>query len=277
MKIGSDLKKNLESKFKSKLGSKKILATLAAILTLNSIVTAENVPAELNADSVEYDMHSETLTADGNVVLTQGTDRATADHGVYNFKTQSATLTGNVVAVRDNTRITCERVISTGDHMIASGNVFATQDDKTFRGEQIDYYPNDRKHIVIDTGGVVTSVDGTFSADHLEGWIDEGHYIGTGNAHLSSPPRELEAGGDRIDYYTTDPNARFLSVADQSKSRGIVIVEGNAWANQKGNALKGNRLTLHVADNGGQNESSRGKFDQNLQTASSRQQSFSER
>ena len=257
---------------KSKSNLKKIIAALFAILTLNSFVTAENLPAELNADSVEYDMNTETITADGNVILTQGTDRVTANHGVYNFKTQQAVLSGNVVAIRDNTRIECDSITSDGEHMIARGNVYGVQDDKTFRGEQVDYYPNDRKHILISTGGVVTSNDGTFSADHLEGWIDEGHYIGTGNAHLSSPPKELEAGGDRIDYYTTDPENRL-----NTQSRGVVIVEGNAWANQKGNSLKGNRLTLHVADNGGSNESSSGKFNQDIQKSPSRQQSFIER
>ncbi len=129
--------------------------------------------------------------------------------------------------------------------MQADGNVVGTQtvlpnekypngDTRTFKGEHVDYYPDDRKHVVIPTGGIVTSGDGTFTADHMEGWLDEEHYIGTGNAHAISPPRQMEAGGDRVDYF--------------GKDQGKAILTGNAWAIQENNTIRGNRLTVYLAD-----------------------------
>ena len=224
--------------------SKKILAVMCSIFMLGSIVSAADEPAELNADSVEYDMNTEIITASGNVVLTRGADRATGNFGTYDFRTKVARLSGNVTMISANTKIDCDEITSTEDHVVANGNVVGIQDDKTFRGQRVDYYPNDRKHILIESGGTITSIDGTFTANRIEGWIDEGHYIGTGNANLKSPAKNLEAGGDRIDYYSTDTNA-----VTSANSRGLLVIEGNAWANQNNHTLRGNKLTLHIAEN----------------------------
>lgn len=85
-------------------------------------------------------------------------------------------------------------------------------------------------------GGTLTSADGTFTANRLEGWLDDAHYVGTGNAHVISPPRNLEAGGDRMDYYGRD--------------QGQVVVTGSAWALQDNNTMKSNRLTIYLAKDG---------------------------
>ncbi|MBQ9496865.1 MAG: hypothetical protein IJR52_04735, partial [Selenomonadaceae bacterium] len=78
--------------------------------------------------------------------------------------------------------------------------------------------------------------EGTFTADSLEGWIDDERYIGTGNAHLVSQTRNLEAGGDVVDY--------------DGKQEGKAVVSGNAWAIQNNNTIRGNRLTVYLADDG---------------------------
>lgn len=206
----------------------------------------DNVPSELNADEVDYDLNSGMVTARGNVLLKHGTGRATGARAMYNIKTMEAYLVENVIVIRDDVKITCNSLRSNGKgHMQADGNVHGIQtvppnekypngDTRTFTGDHVDYYPDDKKHILIPTGGIVTSGDGTFTADHMEGWMDEEHYIGIGNAHAVSPPRQMEAGGDRIDYF--------------GKEEGKAVLTGNAWAIQENNTVRGNRLTIFLED-----------------------------
>ena len=203
-------------------------------------------PSQLNADVVEYDMNSGIVTAAGNILLRQGTARATGLRAMYNTKTFEAYLLDDVIAVRDDVRITCDRMMSDGTgHMQADGSVHGVQtvapnekypngDTRTFTGDHVDYYPNDRKHVVIPGGGLVTSGDGDFTADFMEGWMDEEYYVGTGNAHTVSPPRQIEAGGDKIEYF--------------GKEGGKAILTGNAWAIQQNNTMRGNRLTVYLND-----------------------------
>ena len=202
--------------------------------------------ASLAADQVDYNMNDGTITAEGNVLLTYGASTATGTRAMYNANTQAAYLIGNVIVVKDGMRLTCEELINDGaGHMQASGNVYAEQkiaptpdkpqgDLRTFQGEHVDYYPDDRQHFVIPTGGIAKSYDGTFTADYMEGWIDDQYYMGQGNAHLVSPPKKLEAGGDRIDYYANE--------------NGKAVLSGNAWAIQENNRLHGRRVTVYLAD-----------------------------
>lgn len=208
--------------------------------------TPDKEPSQLNADIVEYDLNSGIMTAAGNVLLRQGTARATGLRAMYNTQTQEAYLLDDVIAVRDDVRITCDKLLSNGKgHMQADGNVHGVQtiqpsekypngDTRTFLGDHVDYYPEEKKHIVIPSGGLVTNSDGDFTADFMEGWMDEEYYVGTGNAHAISPPREMEAGGDRIEYF--------------GKDGGKAIITGNAWAIQENNTMRGNRLTVYLAD-----------------------------
>ena len=205
--------------------------------------------SELNADAVEYDMETGLMSAAGNILLKHGLTRATGLHALYNVKTKAASLVGNVIVVREDMRITCNTLASNGQgYMAADGNVIATQtvapdakypngDTRTFTSEHIDYFPDDRKHFIIPKGGIAQSVvDGTFTADQMEGWIDDEHYIGNGNAHLVSPARNMEAGGDQVDY--------------SGKDAGKAVLSGNAWAIQDNNTIRGNRLTVYLADDG---------------------------
>ena len=231
---------------------KKICAGLFAAMLVSSAATAadkDDLPSEVNADAIEYDMETGVVTAEGNVLLKHGTTKATGLHALFNVKTKAAQLIGNVIVVDEDMRITCEALKSNGQgHMLADGNVVAIQtlmpdakypngDRRTFTGEHIDFFPDDRKHVIIPTGGVAKSeVEGTFTADHMEGWIDDERYISTGNAHLISQTRNLEAGGDKVDY--------------DGKQEGKAVVSGNAWAIQDNNTIRGNHLTVYLADNG---------------------------
>ena len=203
-------------------------------------------PSQLNADIVEYDLQSGVMTAAGNVLLRQGTARATGKRAMYNSNTQEAYLLDDVIAIRDNVRITCDRLLSNGaGHMQADGNVYGVQtitpdtkypdgDTRTFMGDHVDFYPNEKNHVVIPGGGLLTSADGDFTADFMEGWLDDEYYFGTGNAHAISPPRDMEAGGDRMEYF--------------GKESGKAVITGNAWAVQENNTMRGNRLTVYLGD-----------------------------
>ena len=233
--------------------AKKICAAVAATMLVSSAAFAadnkDNLPSEVNADAIEYDMNTGVVSAEGNVLLKHGPTKATGLHALFNVNTKEAHLIGNVIVVREDMRVTCNALMSNGQgHMMADGNVVAVQnlaptekypngDTRTFTGEHIDYFPDDRKHIVIPTGGVATSeVEGTFTADQMEGWIDDERYVGRGNAHLVSHARNLEAGGDQVDY--------------DGKQEGKAVVSGNAWAIQDNNTIRGNRLTVYLADDG---------------------------
>lgn len=231
---------------------KKICAACMTAMLISSAAMAadkDNLPSEINADAIEYDMNTGVVAAEGNVLLKHGTTKATGLHALFNVNTKEAHLIGNVIVVDEDMRITCNALMSNGlGHMIADGNVIATQnlapndkypngDLRRFTGEHIDYFPDDRKHVLIPNGGLAESeVEGTFTADNMEGWIDDERYIGTGNAHLVSRTRNLEAGGDKVDY--------------DGKDSGKAVVSGNAWAYQDNNTIRSNRLTVYLADDG---------------------------
>ena len=231
---------------------KKICAALSAAMLVSSVALAaqkDDVPSEVNADAIEYDMNTGVVSAEGNVLLKHGTTKATGLHALFNVNTKEASLIGNVIVVDEDMRITCNALMSNGQgHMVADGDVIAKQtvapnekypsgDTRTFTGEHIDFFPDDRKHVLIPGGGIAKSeVEGTFTADSLEGWIDDERYIGTGNAHLVCQTRNLEAGGDQVDY--------------DGKQEGKAVLSGNAWAIQDNNTIRGNRLTVYLADDG---------------------------
>ena len=194
-------------------------------------------PSSLDADTVEYDMKTGVVTAEGNVLMKRGVSKIAGDKAAYNTNTQEGMVEGNVVAVREDMRVTCDKLTTDGpDHMLALGNVRGTQQDKSFTGETVEYFPKQNGYVKIPTGGTIASKDGTFTADFMEGWLGEEHYVGIGHAHLVSPPNDLEAAGDRVDYF--------------GKETGKAILTGNAWAIQDNNMVRGNRLTIYLAQDG---------------------------
>ena len=197
----------------------------------------EKVPASLDADEVEYDMKTGQITATENVLMKRGDAKVTGKKATYNLNTMDGSVIGDVIAVRGDIRVTCDRLISDkAEHMQAIGKVHGTQLDREFTGEKVDYYPNQNDYIRIENGGTAKSKDGIFRADFLEGWMKDEHYVGIGNAYVNSPTKDLEAGGDRVDYY--------------GKEEGKAIMTGHAWAIQDNNTLHGNKLTLYMAKDG---------------------------
>ena len=134
--------------------------------TIYAAPDASQEKTTLDAEEVEYDMNTGLATARGNVVMTKGKARVTGDYAEYNAKTKDGKVSGNVVATKEDMRVTADLVTTDGpDHMIAVGSVNGTKADKHFTGPRVEYFQDANQYVLIPTGGSITSLDGTFTAD----------------------------------------------------------------------------------------------------------------
>lgn len=223
---------------KRQLSRTMAIAGAACFLLTGSLFAAEKQqpPTSLDGDVVEYNMKTGVVTAKGNVLMTQGDMKSTGDEAEYNSKTKAGRVEGNVIAIdkAKDLRITCHKATTDAEqHMVAEGDVHGKMEDKTFAGDRVDYFQQ-KDYALIENGGTITSKEGVFTADRMEGFLKEEHIIGRGNAHMISPANDMEAGGDQLDYYGLEQ--------DQA------ILTGNAWAIQYNNTLKSNRLVIHLND-----------------------------
>ena len=223
---------------------KKLYRSVLTLLAAGAVCTAAaapqqgNEPTNLMADSLTYDTRTGLITAETNVRMEQGTGYVEGARATYNTKTEEGTIEGSVRAMRDDMQLSCDRLSGIGqDHWQATGSVHMVKAGRTFTGPVVDYYPSQNEYVLAASGGTMTSADGTFSADHLEGWLKENRFIGTGNAHLVSPPRDLEGGGDRVEYF---------GMAE----RPYAVLDGNAWVYQGNNMARSNHMTVYLADDG---------------------------
>ena len=223
---------------------KKLYRGVLTLLVAGAVCTAAaapqqgNEPTNLTADSLTYDTRTGLITAETNVRMEQGTGYVEGARATYNTKTEEGTIEGGVRAMRDDMQLSCDRLSGIGqDHWQATGSVHMVKAGRTFTGPVVDYYPSQNEYVLAANGGTMTSADGTFSADHLEGWLKENRFIGTGNAHLVSPPRDLEGGGDRVEYF---------GMAE----RPYAVLDGNAWVYQGNNMARSNHMTVYLADDG---------------------------
>lgn len=223
---------------------KKLYRGVLTLLAAGAVCTAAaapqqgNEPTNLMADSLTYDTRTGLITAETNVRMEQGTGYVEGARATYNTKTEEGTVEGGVRAMRDDMQLSCDRLSGIGqDHWQATGSVHMVKAGRTFTGPVVDYYPSQNEYVLAASGGTMTSADGTFSADHLEGWLKENRFIGTGNAHLVSPPRDLEGGGDRVEYF---------GMAE----RPYAVLDGNAWVYQGNNMARSNHMTVYLADDG---------------------------
>lgn len=197
-------------------------------------IKKDNKPAEMFGDTVEYSMKTGIVKAKGHVVLKQDGAVMTGDEGEYNIKKDAGVLSGNVKADKEDLHMTCDMFTAEQqNHFIAIGNVHAVQKDKSFIGPKAEYFV-DEDYVRMESGGTVKSADGTFTADYMEGWVNQEHFKGNGNAHVVSPPRDFEGGGDFAEYW--------------GKESGKAVLTGNAWAIQENNTLKSNKITIFLAD-----------------------------
>ena len=215
-----------------------VLLAAGALSAAASAAQQGTEPTNLTADSLTYDTRTGLITAETNVRMEQGTGYVEGARATYNTKTEEGTIEGSVRAMRDDMQLSCDRLSGIGqDHWQATGSVHMVKAGRTFTGPVVDYYPSQNEYVLAASGGTMTSADGTFSADHLEGWLKENRFIGTGNARLVSPPRDLEGGGDRVEYF---------GMAE----RPYAVLDGNAWVYQGNNMAHSNHMTVYLADDG---------------------------
>lgn len=216
----------------------KISVTLlvAATLYTGTAFADAGKPTELSASTIEYDTGSGVITATGGVSMTQEGAHISGNQAVYNSKTREGHITGNVSADKDTLHMTANEVFTQGANMlIASGNVVAHQLDKTITGSRLEFN-SDTNYGLMPNGGTITTANGTITGNKLEAYMQDNHFIATGNVHIVSQARNMEAYSDSADYYTGNS--------------GKVILTGNAVAMQDNNTLRGNHLTLYLDDNG---------------------------
>ena len=231
-------------------------ATLTAACLFTSAValaapdTEKKGPiSELNADSVEYNMKTGQMAAKGNVVVHYDGGVVTGDFATYNTKTYTGEMTGGVVADKGDTHLDCDRgEVQSQTKIVAIGNVHGRQKDKRVEGPVVEY-DSGEEYARLPQGGMLATADGTFTADYMEGWMKTERAKAVGNAHVVSPPKDFEGGGDEAEYF--------------GKESGKLVLTGNAWAIQGNHTLKSGRLTVYlserdkaetVADESGQQE-----------------------
>ena len=190
-------------------------------------------PSELNADSVQYNMQTGQMTAEGNVVIRYDNGVATGAFATYNTKTSTGKMTGGVVADKDDMHLDCDTVeILSKTKMVAVGNVHGWKQDKRVDAPMVEYDTGE-EYVCLPRGGKLSAKEGTFTADYMEGWTKTEHAKGVGNAHVISPPKDFEGGGDEAEYF--------------GKESGKLVLTGNAWAVQGNNSLKSGRLTVFLS------------------------------
>ena len=223
---------------------KKLYRGMLTLLAAGAVCTAAaapqqgNEPMNLTADNLTYDTRTGLITAETNVRMEQGAGWIEGARATYNTKTEEGTIEGGVRAVRDDMNLSCERLVGIGqEHWQAFGSIHMVKAGRTFTGAQVDYYPAQNDYILAGSGGTITSADGTLSADRLEGWMKDNHFVGTGNARVVSPPRDIGGGGDRMEYFG-------------GVERPYVVLDGNAWVFQGNNMARSNHMTVYLADDG---------------------------
>ncbi|MPL68919.1 LPS-assembly protein LptD [bioreactor metagenome] len=220
---------------------KQISAALIAVFitfgAAASLQAEQNKPVELAAQTIEYNSATGLMTAQGGVRMIQDDAVLTGTSAEYNTKTREAYVAGGVKVVKGDATLTSAEVRSyDNNHLIATGGAVLVKGDNTLTGPKIDYY-SDRQYAVVPGGARLTMPDGFMTANQIEAFIDQDKAVGTGNVHIVSDVRKLDAVADNATYYGT-----------KEGGQGKAILTGNARAVQDGNILTGETLTIRMDD-----------------------------
>lgn len=215
---------------------------LTAILLLGTvafqIAAAEPKPVEMAADVIEYDATTGVMTGRGGVTFTQADAVLTGANATYNTKTKEAHITGGIKLVRADTVLTAEEMRSYEDnHIVASGGIELIKGDSRLTGPQLDYYI-DKAYAIVNQNARLVMPDGMMTADKMEAYMDTNQVTGTGNVHIVSETRKLDATSHQAVYYGS------------KEGQARAVLTGNARAVQAGNVLTGNKLTIYLDDQG---------------------------
>ena len=213
------------------------LLCLALFCANGSSFAANGGSFELTGDVIEYDSVQGIMVAQGNVRLTQDGAIMTGTNAQYNTKNKEASITGGVHYTKDDLSLDAYQVRSFQDnHLIADGDAVLTKGQNTLHGPQIDYYA-DRQYALINNGARLDMPDGSMTADQLEAFIAEDRAIGTGNVHIVSGARNLDA---------TAQQAVFYGITGAQDAPGKIVLTGSPRVVQDGNVLTGNTMTIYL-------------------------------
>lgn len=216
-----------------------IVALLGTNIMVSAALAEDKKPVEVSADSLEYNSSTGVITAQGKVVIKQDNATITGVTAQYNMKNKEAHIFGDVKLVKEDIKLVADEVQSfDNNHIVASGeSLLLTKGTDSLKALKLDYYTD--KEYACTSGGFAELVmnQGRMSADKIEAFFAENKALGTGNVHIISDANNLDAISDYAEYYSA-----------QNGETGRVILSGNARANQDGNILTGNKLTLYMGD-----------------------------
>ena len=223
------------------------VAALAAALVIGvplytATLSAAAPPpkAELDADTIEYDSTQGVVTAEGHVRLARDKAVLTGSAGEYNVKTGVGTVSGGVRLTNEGAEMTAAiaRALG-GDLFEAEGNVVLTKEATKITGPRAKYDAG-RQYAIMTGGATLSDPDGTLTADQVEAFFDEDRAVATGNVHIVSPPRKLDAVSDTAVYYMKRPS-------DPARRERMVLT-GHASVVQDNNVVTGDRVTVYLDD-----------------------------
>jgi lipopolysaccharide export system protein LptA len=221
--------------------SRKIAVIVLAILCSFVMVTViyaetKKSPVELTADTIEYDSAKGVIVAQGSVKIIQDKSVMTGPNAQYNSKTKESVMTGGVKMVRDDTTLTAAEVRSYDqNHVVATGDALLVKGENSLAGPRIEHWV-DKQYSLVTGSAKMTMPDGIMTTDKLEAFHAESRAVGTGNVHINSDKRNIDATSDNAVYY------------GGKAAPGKVILSGNARAVQDGNVLTGKTLTIYLDD-----------------------------
>ena len=126
-------------------------------------------PWVLRANSASFDKTTNTYVAEGQVEITQGTRKLTADRVVLNATTQEADATGNVTLVQGQDTIRSEKMmmdIDTSLGIVIKGTLFLKAQNYHLYGEEIERVGEDTYRV---KGGTFTTCNGDWPAWRFTG------------------------------------------------------------------------------------------------------------
>ncbi len=216
-----------------------IIAVLAAVFTFGTaanLYAEQNKPVEMTAETIDYDSTTGIITAKGGVRITQDAAVLTGASAEYNIKTKETYITGGVKVVKEDMTMTSAEVKGyDNNHFVATGDAVLVKGQNTLTGPLIDYYA-DKQYALVPQSAHLSMPDGTMTANRIEAFISENRAVATGDVHIVSDARRLDATSDNAVYYGS------------KEQQGKIVLTGNARAVQEGNVLTGETLTIRLDD-----------------------------
>lgn len=218
-----------------KLGA-AVAAVLIAIGTISGIYAQGASQVELSADAIEYNSKTGVMVAQGNVRLVRDKAVMTGATAEYNTNSKEAYIYGGVQIVREDSTLTAPEVRSyNNNYLVATGGAVLIKGDSTVAGPKLEHW-TDKQYSVVTGGAKLTMPDGWMTADRLEAFHNEDRAAGSGNVHMVSDKRSLDATAKQAVYYGS------------KSGQGKVVLSGDARAVQEGNVITGNSLTIYLDD-----------------------------